>query len=52
MVPAAVFTLILLALLSFRKGRGDRGRIMFVLATIATLLLFLHHVTDPLNLSF
>lgn len=52
MIPTAIFTLLLLTLLSFRKERSDLGRIMFAVSLVATLLLFLHHVTDPLGLSF
>ena len=52
MIPTAIFTLLLLTLLSFRKERSDLGRIMFTVSLVATLLLFLHHMTDPLGLSF
>jgi len=52
MIATAIFLLLLITLWSFRRGRGDLGRVMFVISFVATLLLFMHHVTDPLNLSF
>lgn len=52
MIPTAIFTLLLLTLLSFHRKRSDLGRVLFTVSLVATLLLFLHHVTDPLGLSF
>lgn len=52
MVAAGIFTLLLLTLVAFLRGRGRWGIALFTASLVATLLLFLHHATDTLELSF
>jgi hypothetical protein len=52
MVAASIFLSLFLTLLTTLARRPRLTLVMFIVSFIAVLLLFLHHVTDSLNLSF
>ena len=52
MIAASIFLLLLLTLLTTLTRRPRLTLVMFIVSWVAVLLLFLHHSTDSLNLSF
>lgn len=47
-----IFLLILANFLAVWAGRRKLALVLFSVSLLAILLLFNHHVTDPLNLTF
>jgi len=52
MIPAGIFTLLLCTLLSLRRRNRGSFFCWFAVCFIAILLLFLHHASTPLDLTF
>ena len=52
MIAASIFLLLLITLLTTLTRRPRLTLLMFIVSWVAVLLLFLHHATDSLNLSF
>ena len=52
MVAAFIFIVILATFMSVRRDQRRRSLILFALSMLFVTLLFLHHATDTLGLSF
>jgi hypothetical protein len=52
MVAAFIFILLLGTFMALHRERRRLSMILFAMSMILVTLLFLHHATDPLDLSF
>tara|TARA_B100001057_G_scaffold103721_1_gene101168 strand:- start:205 stop:363 length:159 start_codon:yes stop_codon:yes gene_type:complete len=52
MVAAFIFILIFGTFIALRRPSRRLGLILFTASMVCVVLLFLHHATDPLGLSF
>lgn len=52
MVPAGVFILLLALLRAMHRGSSRTTTILYIVSLIAIILLFNHHLTDSIGLSF